>query len=226
MSERPVLMNGSMVNATLQNRKTKTRRTRGLKKINESPNLWHYIGASKDNPLIHQFSGPGPCRGITAVKCPYGSIGDRLWVRETSAVYSAAHSECGIVYRADHATGDLSKGDGGYNFHQFSDDPEQAVKDRKWAEKHGGNEKWIPSIYMPRFASRITLEITGVHVERLQEITEVDAKAEGIEMPDDIPEPPEWWSYVKEYGYLWNRINGEGSWDKNEFVFVVEFRRV
>ncbi len=168
------------------------------------------------------------------LKCPYGSAGDRLWVRETSAVYAAAYSECGIVYRADHATGDLSKGDGGYNFHRFSDDPEQAAKDRKWAYKHSGNEKWIPSIYMPRFASRITLEITGVCVERLQEITEEDAIAEGCD-PWPFNDQQTLTSgelgaaspYRGGYAVLWDEINDErATWKSNPFVWCIAFKRV
>jgi len=75
---------------------------------------------------------------------------------------------------------------------------------------------------MPRWASRITLEITGVRVERLQEITEADAVAEGVCDQVDCRIPV----HVDMYAKLWDKINGEGSWAKNEFVWVVEFKRV
>lgn len=226
MTEHPILFSAPMIQAILAGRKTQTRRI-----IKVQPSITTDTDASwRDSKCDLWRNSKQYARDC----CPYGSIGDRLWVRETSAVYSAAYSECGIVYRADHATGDLSKGDGGYNFHQFSDDPEQAAKDRKWAEKHGGNEKWIPSIYMPRFASRINLEITGVRVERLQEITEADAKAEGCEpWPFDKNQPMtsgelgSSWPYRGGYAVLWDEINDErATWKSNPYVWVVEFKKV
>lgn len=87
-------------------------------------------------------------------------------------------------------------------------------------------ERWTPSIHMPRWASRITLEVTGVRVERLQNIGEGDAKAEGVQMPDGTPTPPEWWSYRREFAHLWEQINGPGSWDANPWAWVVEFKRI
>jgi hypothetical protein len=84
---------------------------------------------------------------------------------------------------------------------------------------------WRPSIHMHRAASRITLEITAVRVERLQDISEADAKAEGVTRPvpmlDDDPS-----TYVDAFGDLWASINGPGSWDSNPWVWVIEFRRV
>ncbi len=225
MKEHPILFSSPMIRAILAGRKSQTRRI--AKGITEET---CYVGLEGHDGFV-------PVRDDgkeTPILCPYGSVGDRLWVRETSAVYAAVYSECGIVYRADHATGDLSKGDGGYNFHQFSDDPEQADKDRKWAAKHSGSEKWIPSIYMPRFASRITLEITGVRVERLQEITEADVMAEGCRADEDPYWRPSYHdpdsggnpSARLSYEFLWEEINGVGSWAKNPFVWCVSFKRV
>lgn len=78
--------------------------------------------------------------------------------------------------------------------------------------------KWVPSIHMPRWASRITLEIVGVSVERLQDISEADAKAEGVENP--------FGGWVGGYQKLWESINGPGSWNANPWVWVVEFKRI
>lgn len=96
-------------------------------------------------------------------------------------------------------------------------------------------EKWRPSIHMPRWASRILLEITAVRVERLKDISEADAKAEGVELADGFQEL--WKGYAKNhhdlmhsaaqsFASLWCSINGDGSWDANPWVWVIEFKRV
>lgn len=132
--------------------------------------------------------------------CPHGRPGDRLWVKETWG--ALPHMMGGVQretlrYRAD----------GEY-------------------QNERGTWRWRPSIHMPRWASRITLEITDVRVERLQDISEADAKAEGVSMPDGTPTPPDFWSYQQEFRHLWEQINGPGSWDANPFVWVVTFRRI
>ncbi len=86
------------------------------------------------------------------------------------------------------------------------------------------NLKWRPSIHMPRWASRITLEITGVRVERVQYITEEDAKAEGL--GETIVLPGDRGSFVQSFAMTWNQINGPESWSANPWVWVIEFRRV
>lgn len=80
----------------------------------------------------------------------------------------------------------------------------------------------VPSIHMPRWASRINLEITGVRVERLQEISVSDAIAEGYDGSIQSPVDPS----IKWYSDLWESINGSGSWDTNPWVWVVNFRRI
>ncbi len=138
--------------------------------------------------------------------CPYGVPGDRLWVREAHGYVS--EDKFGPVWDSIIYRAD---------------------------DNAGWSGKWRPSIHMPRAASRITLEVTGVRVERLQEISEADAIAEGIE-PGAVPG---WWSlYGRDanddmdrsprvaYRSLWESINGPGSWDSNPFVWVVEFKRL
>lgn len=138
--------------------------------------------------------------GFIPVKCSYGKIGDLLWVREC---FNADWSPRNIIYKAD---GGSAKAAG------YSAEP-----------------KWKPSIHMPRWASRITLEITDVHVERLQDISWHDARAEGcagmgdeyysaISFPEHCPAPK------KEFCQLWQSINGEESWDANPWVWVIEFQ--
>ena len=129
-------------------------------------------------------------RGDGRIRCPYGIPGDRLWVREAKRQ---------AFYRASTTTG----GD----------------ENRQEYIRLGHAYQWRPSIHMPRWASHITLEIESVRVERLQEITEEDARAEGWH-PGDGQGPIEW------YEDLWQSINGPGSWDANPWVWVIQFNRV
>lgn len=137
-------------------------------------------------------------------ECPYGQPGDRLWVREAWRV-EGKHTDsyspsCIEINRA----------------HFGRIDYEASIT---WNKSMYG--KLRPSIHMPRWASRITLEVTGVRVERLQDISEADARAEGISRAD-CPD----WHATTDYRALWESINGPGSWDANPWVWVVEFRRV
>src|SRR5574343_876670 len=148
------------------------------------------------------------------VRCPYGQPGDRLWVRETWR-----HIEGGAIYDAAGCEAD------GF-------EPETIYRaDRPWI---GG--PWKPAIHMPRWASRITLEVVGMRVERLHEITEADAMAEGVERvvagegwrrycDPDMEEAggPPVQTARQSFFTLWNHINGEGSWTENPWVWVIEF---
>ena len=131
------------------------------------------------------------------VPCPYGAPGDRLWVRET---WAAPHDRDHLRPREI---------PNGTRIHHRA----------SWEGPSG--LLWRPSIHMPRWASRITLEVTGVRVERLQAISEEDAKAEGC--PFDEPPPGKPWAWFRK---LWMDINGAESWASNPWVWVVEFKRV
>jgi len=145
-----------------------------------------------------------------AVTCPYGEPGDRLWVKETFAPHADIPSTA--IYRCD---------PGG--------DYQDTVTP---------NFRWKPSIFMPRWASRITLEITGVRVERLNQISDDDCSAEGIKTSVGVGliDGERCFHFQDSSGYcrigwiayreLWESINGPGSWDANPWVWVVEFRRV
>lgn len=134
--------------------------------------------------------------GATATGCKYGVPGDRLWVKETHIPKAS-----GTIYRAD--------------FDQ--------IEAAGLSGMYGG---WKPSIFCKRSDSRITLEIVSVRIERLQSISESDAKAEGVEqsklveMKDGSP------CYSLPYQILWSAINGEGSWDANPWVWVIEFKKL
>lgn len=207
--ERPVLFKDAMVRAILNGTKTQTRRI--VKPQPETrPGMMCTRLIFKDRkglPLLDEaLEAPEPL--LRRALCPYGQPGERLWVREA---WAAPHA-------FDHLPPSLIPSDA--NFHYAADDSLGGLLGR-------------PSIHMPRWASRITLEITGVRVERLQDISEADAMAEGIER-DAITD--DWSSYGQfvgaaptpkgSYRALWESINGPGSWDANPWVWVIEFKRV
>lgn len=141
-----------------------------------------------------------------AFKCPYGQPGDRLWVRETwRPIGDAPLSEC------------VGPGD--------------VMFAASVAQIDGLVFKFRPSIHMPRWASRITLEVTGVRVERLQDISDDDCCSEGVDGPMCaalLGKSPLKMGHCERVAYaaLWESINGAGSWAANPWVWVVEFKRV
>jgi hypothetical protein len=200
MKERPILFSAPMVRAILDGSKTQTRRIRGLEAVNINPDA--RVGAVHSHHNLWDFvmHDNGTQRGI---KCPYGQPGDQLWVRETFKFRQG-----GPVY--DAAGGVMD-----------SMDDELTYR----ATNPKSSKSWTPSIHMPRWASRIHLEITGIRVERLQACSGIDAKAEGVAIPAHIPHDGadlDW--AIREYKALWESINGEGSWDANPWVWVVEFK--
>ena len=216
MKERPILFNGEMVRAILEGRKTQTRRVVKPQPILER-GLWKMGG---------QFSA-GWSEGTRSVPCmpghslctrgPYGSPGDRLWVRET---WGVATRPCpyqgwrdGIEYRADVAWMDDERDLLPLHEPEIPDEVGDFYGDY---DKEG----WRPSIHMPRWASRIMLEVKAVRVERLQEITEEDARAEGVEMVG-----PASLTSRSSFAKLWDSINAKRGygWDTNPWVWVVEF---
>jgi hypothetical protein len=221
VKERPILFSAPMVRAILEGRKTQTRRM-----VKPQPNAVHAIhnDASIETNLIFR-------RGDQRIHCPYGKPGDRLWVRETWAL-----------------TGGLADA----KVSEFNI-PEVSLKDNLIyfadAETYDVvTQSWRASIHIPRWASRILLEITSVRVEHLQDISQDDAKAEGLAsiskdgnifkygIPDSDGQPgsddfgwpwAEWRRDPREsYRKLFESINGAGSWDKNPLVWVIEFKRV
>jgi hypothetical protein len=196
MKERPILFNAEMVRAILDGRKTQTRRIMKFVETNQPPT----------NP--DKFIATD---GFLAT-CPYGIPGDRLWVRETwCAVADGPIGICpGIAYRVDNSIAwrdTLPDGTTVYN----------ASKPQIW--------KWRPSIHMPRWASRITLEVVSVRVERVQDIGDTDALAEGIYPITDSLSNCNGARYY--FQSLWDSINAAPhAWADNPWVWVVEFRKV
>lgn len=234
MKEGPILMNGAMVRATLAGDKTQTRRIMKPQPPEEC-SIHFMLGdeswmpESERTPLRHHFEawgGPlyksrpeGHLCGSHTVRSPYGCPGDRLWVRETCKAEELDDGSDGVRYLADDTFAHIRAG------------AEEAEAWHKLFHYRSQQGAVVPSIHMPRWASRIMLEITGVRVERLQDISEDDALAEGIDAEAgrntlsfvgmrEISGP------VAEFSVLWESINGPGSWDANPWVWVVEFRRI
>lgn len=197
--DRPILFSGPMVRAIREGRKTQTRRIAKEQR--------HPLGYSiKPYGVAQEFLG-----GTEAIRCPYGKPGDRLWVRETWNAWRQSNLEYNEWDTCDCAPSEIPERYG-------------AVK-LEYAATSQSVGPWRPSIHMPRLASRITLEIVSVRVERLQDISEEEAKAEGCEWSQ--------WSFPNStrpgksaYRALWESINGVGSWDLNPWVWVIEFKEV
>ena len=230
IKERPILFSAPMVRAILEGRKTVTRRAIKVQpRIDASGNFCvgnsNYGQDGYGKPVTKHF-----VNGC----CPYGKPGDRLWVRETFALLGNEEGCCidwqdnlvkgdergaARIYRASCPPGD-------YGLNQIPAKAEWKP-DTEAMEYDGA---WRPSIHMPRWASRILLEITDVRVERLQDITYEQAAAEGVHRG-----PLREWCASDEGGAchkypvsafrdLWQSVGG--SWDANPWVWVVEFKRV
>jgi len=170
--ERPILFSGPMVRAILEGRKTQTRRI--LKHDTQSP-LTDKFGPMKETCDPGYWVGCDIHGTAAFARCPYGVPGDRLWVRETWTLGDTdTESWAEVYFRADGEDGKA---------HRFSVGEEVAERhaaERERLEVAGdGGSNWKPSIHMPRWASRLTLEVKAVRVEQLQEISEADAIAEG-----------------------------------------------
>lgn len=211
LNESPILFNAAMVRAILAGTKTQTRRVvKPQPELREIAQVGHMLGFKK-----HKADGfwlwPNARERIVAER-PYGQPGDRLWVRETFAhIYRDntrpdVRRDDDVAYKADHP---------GLDEYAFG--------------------SWKPSIHMPRWASRITLEITRVRLQRLNDIGEADAEAEGVERKDGA----RWRNYISDddafthlkearasFCSLWVSINGPGSWDANPWIWAIEFRRL
>jgi hypothetical protein len=228
IKERPMLFSAPMVRAILDGSKTQTRR---IMKPQPEPcehRGGHSWPSNNHQSMLHIEDEMQKWTGLAGDACPYGDIGERIWVRETfcKVDYSGYGDPAEVwvdyratpKYKASHPAG-------------WDNDPhnEDALK-------------WKPSIHMPRWASRINLEITAVRVERLNDISEADACAEGIEC-EPCDQTVCFKNYMAEYWIpawgdtidtaailsfesLWESINGAGSWQENPWVWVIEFKRV
>lgn len=218
MKERGMIFNGEMVRAILDGRKTQTRRI--MKPQPEPcPRGGHWWPSNVFKTMLHveeeMQNGKGGWGGLVGDACPFGDVGDRIWVRETWAEAGASAPDLKL-YRAN-----------------YPDHVPSIYENVPPAEEI----RWTPSIHMPRTASRIQLEITDVRVERLNAISEEDAEAEGIDM-EALYDSQDCYDCIADHNmtgrptvtgafkYLWESIYGEGSWKANPWVWVISFKRV
>lgn len=206
MKERPILFSAPMVRAILDGTKTQTRR------VVKPPKGYRWI----DFDTQTMVNSGGHKKHISDLFAPYGQPGDRLWVREAWHA-TMGWDRCKPSEIAQHAPIKFA-----------SDDSISNGFDEEDLDDFGHMR---PSIFMPHWASRITLEVTGVRVERLQDISEEDARAEGICGENGA-------FFVRDvafilgntaidaYKQLWESINGAGSWAANPWVWVVGIKKV
>lgn len=234
MKEHPILFSGPMVRAILEGRKTQTRRiVKGRKQPWDDKDCLQECKAVHPDGTGHGFvfwrNGLGSPEFTKrhypegGWQCPYGKPGDRLWVRETFALEATDKLYPWHLDGRPHQQGD--------NREEFSitvpcyraTDEDYGLTTEEQFDEGDTRTRWKPSIHMPRWASRITLEVVSVRVERLRDISEEDAIAEGVKTSGVLRvfENP-----IMEYHHLWNTINGEGAWDANPWVWVVEFKRI
>ena len=165
MKETGIIMSGDHPVKILDGTKTMTRRTYGLEKINEHPDLWLPAEAIPKEQLLYSayksiWRFGNKEGGFQVIKCPYGQVGDRLWVRETWAYGYTNQSPDRVIYKADNT-------------------PLPTALERGTYSAGAGWGKWAPSIHMFRKDSRITLEITELWAELLRSISPADAMDEG-----------------------------------------------
>ncbi|MFN3076871.1 MAG: hypothetical protein ABT940_08345 [Alphaproteobacteria bacterium] len=233
MKETPLLFTPENAQKCFDGTKTQTRRLNGLDQFNALPDRWRIEGKT--------FAFDGGFDYVPVPKCPYGLVGDRLWVREQWAIGVSTgnswHSEDGPI--------------------KAMVEPQRYQRRYAGAGTDGFFGKWRPSIHMNRWACRSFLDLTEIRVQRLQEISEEDAKAEGVTMRGPLPD--DWHrsrpcfhcgqrksqhvgtvsacfggygtvfnpnSFVGGFHCLWESINGPGSWAANPWVWCLSFKRV
>jgi len=229
MKERPILMSGPMVRATLAGDKTNTRRVvtvpwaKGRRAVPYDP---YYIESDGQLLVMDEYGDPHP---FPLDACPYGGPGDRLWVRESFQRFLRLRDPealpGGLVYAADlDACGQCP----------LYDDTEREPGTVRVRHASGllrtPKGRWHPSIHMPRVASRLLLDVTEVRIERLQAITDDDIRAEGIQHhPVALEHMQGIWTWRGAFAAGWDAINGRRKgcrWSDNPWVWVVAFRRV
>lgn len=263
MRERPILFSAPMIRAILAGQKTQTRRV--VKPQPPSECSIHYmLGAeswlpeNERSPLRHHWEAwggklfdvrpEGHLCGSHTVRCPYGAPGEMLWVRESHQRFDKGSCDQHVWYTS-------GRNDNAYVARTRPEIDQDAPWPRDAAGPAGGTVYGVPSIHMPRWASRILLEIVSVRVERLRDISEDDARCEGVDPPATERDEHDWKicpqcggtglhgalganlgfmevdcvdcdTHAKRFRHLWSSINGDAAWEANPWVWVVEFKRV
>lgn len=229
--EHPILFNSEMVRAILEGRKTQTRRLVDTKYINANPDAYKLLGMYENNigKLAAQWKGDDHVRDAYS---RYGKAGDKLWVRETWAETVNINQRTNWPGRPHIKCVDYPEIGAGKPCIIFRADGET-----DWVDDDGSpteNSYWKPSIHMPRWASRIQLEVTAIRVERLQDITLRDKLAEGMEYTSlnkrhgelTISDVLLFECEDTNFRDLWDSINAKSgfSWDANPWVWIIEFK--
>lgn len=238
MKERPILFSGEMVRVILDGRKTQTRRVMSFPKNY----MWNHEHFKENYTFkkmffnhLDEYVAIFSCHEKNQqeftewFKCPYGKPGDQLWVRETFAVEDTSEYNGEERLPKDGRPIKILNDDDGAEYKLIpryrTTEPDTFLC--VTYDRDTGEDKmaWRPSIFMPRWASRILLEVTGVRVERVQEIDDLGAKAEGIAVLEDDMRAG---TYIEPFRLLWNKINAKRGfgWDKNPWVWVVAFKRI
>ncbi|PXJ22841.1 hypothetical protein DMR11_19975 [Klebsiella pneumoniae] len=244
MKERGMIFNSEMVRAILDGRKTQTRRIMKVQPESNQLGLLLITDSTKHSDIGKYHWAESNATGnhvrSKLFSSPFGAVGERIWVRETWATLGNEDG-CYVDWEDN-----LCKGDERSAARIYRASCEQrpgdcglwSIPDDAYWKPHTKEHKfegaWRPSIHMPRWASRILLEITDVRVERLNAISEEDARAEGIidggclncGEPEPCgcanPEP----DATDAFAYLWQSIYGQDNWNANPWVWVIEFKRV
>jgi hypothetical protein len=220
----PILFSTPMVQAIQEERKTVTRRTTKLERVNEDPDQWTFLGLRMNNGdrRLWAFFENKKEDFSVAIPCPYGIVEDVLWVRETwfpTKISDILNKDTGLpyAYKADVTI-------------------KEAKKAKETMEEYGW--KWNPSIHMPMDAARIFLETIDIKIERLHNITQQEAINEGVEDLKLYPEmegtyknyftkePSCFYNPIHSFMSLWESINGAMSYAKNPWVWAVSFKRI
>lgn len=259
MKEHPILFSGEMVRAILEGRKTQTRRV--VKHILPTcQKIWRNGLDSQNSWGMMGNNGNG-----WTISCPYGNTGDHLWVREKWRIVGWSEDGDWCIEYKDgferwfDSVQDVDEDTGVRYWMQCTDDcikagiPEDENGDFRFDNQHPCPTRWRPSIHMPRWASRIALEIVNIRVERLQDISRDDAMFEGVQIVNpykiepDLPPgfPAAFQDYanpnnfftadpVASFRSLWGMVNEKRNaddfaayqWNANPWVWVVEFRKL
>lgn len=215
IKSRPILFSGDMVRAILDGRKTQTRiivkpqphpDTEAMRDIPRTNRWWAgYEHADTEHGVEYRPLGSDQ---QYEWHCPYGVPGDRLWVREAWQPVRLGFDYCDVQYRAD--------GKGEHRVERYPDYDGRKLA-QHYGDKCGWGLSWCTPIHMPRWASRILLEVTGVRVERVQDISEDDAVSEGLPDAQYHPNP---------FAELWDSINAKRGygWSDNPWTWVVAFK--
>ena len=232
MTEHPVLFSGPLVRAILAGRKTQTRRVMKLPNGADAPHEveWGAKGSSwvatwEHDPISPTDHGGEPWSHDEEIRCPYGQPGDRLWVRESYRLPTGQADGARLDKMGPKAIGELAV-EAGYSRPwcptKYEADAHATAEynAREW----GGWGRYRSARFMPKWASLLTLEVTGIRVERVQEISATDAQAEGVFAGDERTSGV---TLRSRFRVLWDSINGKRkgcSWADNPWVWVVEFK--